>query len=260
MGWLQQHLEDFVKPVLGYIPTLPKDYRPLFTPHEKAIIKNMWRAVKCAANGKPILLAGRDVYMFEVLARRENFPTTFRPDISRNTSIHIQEDYSKHYLFDTGFAGSIPRDLKCEHYTMGSSIEASPSTLGITRLYARKHQILLRDTHQVFPRMVGARSLILKVEYTPKYWKRAFHRSERDYCNCVRPQPGDDVSVFSSKDRCCNCLQSITQNKQLGILQELSEPVEFLRAAYLTIEIYTDKSPRFVEGQLPKLADMSGHK
>lgn len=231
MSWLNDHLNAFVKPIVGYIPTLPKDYASLFTPNELSIIKSQWRAVKCAAKqvGKPILLAGRDVFVYEILARRENYPTTFRPDISRLTAEHVKEDYSGHFLFDTGFAGSIARDLKITQYTMGSSSEVlsffsngSCNCLACRR--KRGIQPLVKDVHQVFPRMKGSRSLALKIEWTPKYWKRGYTRQER--------------GLLSD-----NNWADWTHN----IHQDLSPLSEFIKAALLTIEVYTSNAPKFVE-------------
>jgi hypothetical protein len=191
-------LEGFVKDYLGFVPTQPKGYTRHFSPNDMSVIKNMWRKVKCEANGKPILLAGRDVFVFEVLARREHFPTTFRPDISRHTVSKVKEDYSGYFLFDTGFAGSIPKGLSIGNYTMASSLKNRVSNRGL----------LKTETNQAFPRMKGARSLALKIEYTPKYWKAGYWRDET------------------------------------GISQVFTDPDEFLRAAHLTIEIFTDSSPR----------------
>lgn len=202
-GWLDVHLEGFVKPVLGFIPCRKEE--TLFSAHEMAVMKNMWRSVKKEAGEHPILLAGRDVFIFEILARREGFPTIFRPDISRLTVSHIKEDYSGHFLFDTGFAGSIPKGLGSNRFLLGSSSRrTSPGFIpeGV------RHP-------QVFPRMRGSRSLILKIEnQTPKYWKRAFYREDG------------------------------------GIGQELSSLDEFEKAAQLTIQIFTDSSPKFVEGSM----------
>jgi len=80
MGWLQEHMETFVQPYLGFTPTDPLPY---FSPQELTVIKNTWRSVKQHAEGRDLLLAGRDVFIFEILARRENYPTTFMPECSR---------------------------------------------------------------------------------------------------------------------------------------------------------------------------------
>lgn len=223
MGWLQQHLEEFVKPVLGYVPELGKDYSRSFTPQEMAVIKNMWRSVKQEARrvNRPILLAGRDVWIFEVLARREGTPTVFRPDISRLAADYVTEDYSDYFLFDTGFMGSIPRALHCKSYVMGS---ATYTNAGMQSIRRNQHVMLRTESKQVFPRMKGSRSLILKIERTPKYWRRAFYRGACIYCSIM---PG----------HCAN---------RYGIIQDQSSVAEFALAAQLTIQIYKDTSPRFL--------------
>jgi hypothetical protein len=240
MGWLDRHLTEFVKPVLDYLPTLPTNHTPYFTPSEMSVIKNMWRSVKREARrlNKPLLLAGRDVFIFEILAQREGFPTVFRPDISRLTVAHIKEDYSKHFLFDTGFAGSIPRALKCQAFQMASA--AGVEYMG--RLY-RKHVPLSEDTKQIFPRMRGSRSLVLKIEGTPKYWRRAFYR---DPNAPVTTDVGPNDWYFYAAPAPTGKVDPIT-----GIGQEFSPEEEFLKAALLTIEIYKDKSPSFTETMVP---------
>lgn len=214
-NWLHKHLEEFVKPVLGEVPRLTKHDKHFFTPHEMSVVKNTWRSVKRQAQGRPILLPGRDVFIFEILARREGYPTTFRPDISRITVDHIKEDYSNQFLLDTGFMGSIPNRLRSKRYTMVSANRTHQT------IYT--HAPINEETHQVFPRMTGSRSLALKIEYTPKYWKRAFVHGLMDE---ERTPRGHEIR------------------------QELSDRDEFRRAALLTIEIYTDSSPKFTQGTL----------
>ena len=156
----------------------------------------------------PVLLAGRDVFIFEILAQREGFPTIFRPDISTITVEHVKEDYSRCYLFDTGFVGSIPQALRCKFYSLASA----NSGLGMGTW--GRHMPLKTHPIQVFPRMTGSRSLALKIESMPKYWRRGFYREDK------------------------------------GICQELSEQEVFERAARLTICIYKDSSPKFSEDRM----------
>ena len=225
-GWLSAHLDEFVKPILGRVPRLLKTER-FFSPEEMSVIKNMWRSVCHEAERRPILLAGRDVWIFEVLARRAGTPTVFRPDISRLTVAHVREDYSQHFIFDTGFMGTIPKLLRATEYTMASS-------------YGRTipGQLLFTRANQVFPRLRGARSLALKIEGTPKYWQRGFiqHTTE-----CKAGKHANAYDSYLYRVGGCGCNE---------IRQDLS-PIEVVeRAAKLTIEIYTDNSPRFHDGQL----------
>ena len=263
MSWLAEHLETFAKPILGYVPTQLTDTTRFFSPQEMSVIKNMWRSVKCEArrSGKQMLLAGRDVFVFEVLARREGYPTTFRPDISRLTVAHVKEDYSDYFLFDTGFMGSIAKGLRIKQYTMASSNKTAMVALGpLMHVYNRlhkTHKLLTGDTQQVFPRLKGARSLALKIERTPKYWRTAFYR---EGCQCHwRKVPffatPETIAQETRKDihgkHICRICDKRLHEENIGIGQEFSDKFEFLQAVKLTIEVYKDSSPRFTDGQLP---------
>jgi hypothetical protein len=151
--WLSKHLEEFVKPHLGYIP---KRYSHVkhFTPREMVYIKSIWRKARREAKetNRTLLLLGRDVWVFEVLARRENFPTIFVPECSRVTKYHFAERFSGRndlLLFDTGFEGSIPRALNLDHILVSAN----------------------NRSKQIFPCQNDARALAFKIEYSPKYWE-----------------------------------------------------------------------------------------
>lgn len=153
MSWLTMHIEEFVKPVLGDdFSDEPLGY---FTPEEMTVIKNTWRSIKKAAKRRQILLPGRDVFIWEILARRENYPTVFIPECSRLTVNALAKQLGPAirscYLFDTGFAGSIPNALKSKQFNMLS------------------HHDRLGKV-QIFPRLTFSRGLALKIEKTPKYW------------------------------------------------------------------------------------------
>jgi hypothetical protein len=156
MNWLEDHIENFVKPQVGDFDETPLGF---FEPEELTVIKNTWRSIKAQAkaNGsKQILLPGRDVFVFEILARRENYPTIFMPECSRVTVRKIAPGYARDkknvYLFDTGFAGSIPRNLGTPNFGLLSHAERN-------------------STKQIFPRLTFSRGLALKIEQTPKYWE-----------------------------------------------------------------------------------------
>lgn len=159
MSWLEEHIETFVKPVVGEFDQTPLGY---FSPEEHTVIKNAWRAVKASArknSKRTILLPGRDVFIFEVLARRENYPTVFMPECSRLTVSALADQIGSLrgcYLFDTGFAGSIPRALRTAKGNFGLP-SSGMLTPGI----------------QVFPRLSKSRHLALNIEGTPKYWDTA---------------------------------------------------------------------------------------
>ena len=154
MAWLDDHLENFVEPVVpNFVRNLDRRTQMnYFSQQELTVIKNAWRSVKKNAQGKRILLAGRDVFIFEILAQRERYPTFFVPECSRMTVHDIAKlipDPDTYFLFDTGFAGSIPRGLRMDAFKMLSAYE---------------------NTQQIFPRLSFSRGLALRIEHTPKYW------------------------------------------------------------------------------------------
>lgn len=154
MGWLETHLEEFVRPVVPNLDETPLGY---FKPEEVTIIKNAWRSAKRSAQGRTILLPGRDVWVFEVLARREDYPTVFMPECSRMTVAQIQKNIgtlSNVHLLDTGFVGSIPMGLKAKRFGLLS--------------YSNRHENV---GVQIFPRLTMSRGLALLIESTPKYWE-----------------------------------------------------------------------------------------
>jgi hypothetical protein len=88
--WLDEHLETFVRPYLGYIPNLKDkpskksghaDWSEILTNEAFYLLYLAWQEAKSRAAGRPILLPGRDVWLLEVIARCEggNYPTVFRP-------------------------------------------------------------------------------------------------------------------------------------------------------------------------------------
>lgn len=190
MSWLTSHLETFVKPDLGYIPQ--KGNYTFLTEDEMRRVKSIWKSVKIEARGRTILLPGRDVWIFEVLARREGYPTWFIPQCSRMALPGIEiPDIDKYFLMDTGFMGSIPAGLGTTDFKLIS--------------FTTKQSLV-----QVFPSMKGSRSLALKIESLPKYWKSGFLRE--------------------------------------GFVgQELSSFEDFGKAAILTQEIYCDSTRTRIE-------------
>jgi hypothetical protein len=165
MSWLEDHLDNFVEPNTppeeeAFIPffdiPMSNNSQPFFTQEELTVIKNTWRSVKKASKDKTILLAGRDVFIFEILAQREGYPTKFMPECSRQTVRNIKiENLEDYFLFDTGFVGSIPKNLGMNNFTLMS--------------YSNRENVSV----QVSPRLTFSRGLALKIEKTPKYWESA---------------------------------------------------------------------------------------
>lgn len=150
-SWLEEHLETFVRPHLKFIPKIETDPKRDYhirrwSPVTLKALKAVWEEAKRRSQGRQILLAGRDVWQFEVLARIEDTPTIFRPDISgtvaRWSPRVVKEDYSECYLLDTGYKGSVPLALGIPNFDL---IHVSPG------LYAEKELRDRRAGHQVFP-------------------------------------------------------------------------------------------------------------
>lgn len=127
-SWLQSHVEGFIVPYLG---TMPNRTRPTtfgtdgFTVYPKrtdkvqvAALARAWEGVKQLAKDRTILLPGRDTWEFEILARLEDHPTIFRPDISNYTKEHVSEDYSECFVVDSGLRGSVPKALKIKNFAL----------------------------------------------------------------------------------------------------------------------------------------------
>jgi len=191
-----------------------RTYDPADVAH--SIIKSSWRSLKQIADGRTIILPGRDVWPWEILARKEGYPTVYDPRISRLFSGHhdlLREavdawgvDLRKCLMFDTGWNGSIPAAFR--------------NALGITfdykMLSAEENSYHNRDQGwtQLFPNHKGARGKVLCIEYFPKYHKSGTGR--------------------------------MTAAGKSEAVQYLADPLEFVKAAALTIWVWHHQSPRFV--------------
>lgn len=184
--WLEHHLETFVRPNLKKIPVVTRvamndfplnQWKPV---HLKALHAT-WKEAKKKAKSRQILLAGRDVYLFEVLARLEGFPTIFRPDISGPVAKAkiVKEDYTQCYLLDTGYAGTVPKALGIENFGL---ISCGGSY--------NKEQV----KHQIFPKALALAGIL---EGVSKYWTQAGLRYHVDPKACVIIQTLSDDPVFT---------------------------------------------------------------
>lgn len=242
MGWLQEHLETFVRPYLGYIPVLKKDAQPYFSRNEMILLKNVWRSVKRDAQrfGLPILLTGRDVWIFHVLACRENYEHAYRPDISRQTKLAIKENYKNFLCLDTGYSGTIATALGCKRCLLLSSSIASATTVfhGVSLFQQNKTPLrpISTDLKQVFPRSKSVRNLASRLEQMPKYWHTAYWKNPAE------------VSAWSLTE--LSQLRKDNWDAKTGIAQAIASPKAFEAAAKLTIQIYRDSSPEFSEKPL----------
>lgn len=171
--WLDKHLKEFVKPVVDEIkaPTNGElnnvssgyDVSPIVLQH----LVDTWNEVKKYANGRRILLPGRDCYLFEILAQMEgNGKVDFRPDLNSTTSDYfsqkLKEKYKDHFVIDSGLAGSIPTKLGHKDFRLV--------------LYNGNKG---KKNHQIFPDMVNMDQssphykLYCLLEGSIKYWDHA---------------------------------------------------------------------------------------
>lgn len=183
--WLDEHLETFVRPVLGEIPPPLEDpkntYVQWFSPRTVTLLQAVWERVKVLAGGREILLPGRDVHLLEVLARIEGFPTIFRPDISGATCSYVKEKqaYKECYCVDTGYAGSVPRTLEIRNYGLmrfsSWTYYANPRSGGMTKAAESANAVVLKTrlNHQIFPYVRDHNNALPSyLEGMPKYWER----------------------------------------------------------------------------------------
>jgi len=157
-----------------------------------------------------LLLTGRDMWLFEVLARRFGFPSIYLPQISRNVSTPYKTTEQKNILkflqdngvtgnelfVDTGFAGSVPagiQNILNEHWEYPrpkdkkeikvKSILVSQSTgerrQDLEPIYTHVPHPKLKGNvrrdpskrpNQIFPNRKRAREEALVIEYLPKYF------------------------------------------------------------------------------------------
>lgn len=134
--WLEHHLETFVKPYLGHVPNPYESVDPVagepaakvaqrkvaaayikyFNDQHIICLVDLWSAAKDKAGERPILLPGRDAWLFEVVARLEGFPTTFDPRLSSSVCHFLPDadkaQWANHYAVDTCCSGSVPKALK----------------------------------------------------------------------------------------------------------------------------------------------------
>lgn len=153
--WLDKHLEDFVRPKLGKIPNPVNNVGYVWTPAVLDSLHVHWEAAKKWAEGRTIIMPGRDTFEWSVLAQIEGFTNfVFRPDISALTCHYVAEDYSKGFAIDSGLSGSVPRALGIEKYRLASCY---------------------RDpvNHQLINPLGKLISICSYLEGAPKYWDRA---------------------------------------------------------------------------------------
>lgn len=132
--WLEWHFSTFVEPNLP--AKVPAEMRT--TPIKngywgggknpascKCVLNKLveaWARARYNSKGKEIVLLGRDVWEFEILARIEGYPTLFYPQVSSWSYKWFQEVAGKRfensYLIDSGNKGTIPKALGMKHWQL----------------------------------------------------------------------------------------------------------------------------------------------
>jgi len=236
-SWLDAHLELFVRPKIGIIPNVDRTECDVttFTPQLVRALRGVMRAAVKAANGRPILLAGRDVWQLEVVAQVEGYHSTvFRPDISSNTVAWIAETEGPklrdHYLVDTGYRGTIPKKLGIQ------SFHLIRHSAGPNDPFYKANDLYCAGPNQLFPRQrpdapIGGLSCAM--EGSAKYWNGATMEFEEMY----GPRP----------NLVKNYLDFNYPKKPVGIKQDFSERVYFTRAAILTMHIVRQLPSRVIK-------------
>jgi hypothetical protein len=179
--------------------------------------KNAFRALARRARGRTLILPGRDVWVFEIHARRAGYPSIYDPRVSRTVACdrallrRVVEtwrvvDFDRAFVFDTGFAGSIARALRD---VVGPNLK--DVMLSTSRRWWNP-QRACTESLQLFPNHTGSRGKALDIEYTPKYFRTGTVKDARAE-------------------------------------QYLAHLDEFIRAAAMTIWWCKVKSPRFIRAK-----------
>lgn len=168
--WLDEHLETFVRPNLGMIP-VRKDVTPGYqfqlsnwNKTKFNHLVTLWEAAKRKADGNTIVLPGRDVFLFEILARRDNYPSIFRPEISGVVARHIGKvpKYKDLFGVDSGYKGSVLQALGISDWAL---VNASWGNTEKAKTEFREKRQLVPDASSFLTEMCGY------LEGAPKYWQ-----------------------------------------------------------------------------------------
>lgn len=198
-----QYIAEF--PAIGYRllrnPNLllEKDFklniRSYFNHEEWNVIKNSVRSIKAKANGRRIILPGRDAFIWHVLLSKIGYPNLYDPRISRLVCSYpalegiVKDEWKLRkddFIVDTGFMGTIPRaineaaGLNCRYTLLSADISVLAGKGGsIFAGYGNwKGAKLLDFDKQIFPKHKGSRNLALSIESLPKYHETARMNNE----------------------------------------------------------------------------------
>lgn len=211
--WLDVHLNNFVRPYLRCIPEVEPDNMCIkrFSPKVLIALNLIWNEAKKKAQGRTILLPGRDVFLFEVIARMQgDYPTIFRPEISSAVADYVTENYKECFVLDTGYSGSIPKKLGIQNWSL---VQYDP-------LYSKNALAGDKPFRQIFPKasrwsIYGSLSSLL--EGCPKYWIRALMRSPITKGGPVT-QPFDNYNFRTAAMLTIHVARSVKAVKEIPLL------------------------------------------
>lgn len=191
LTWLDEHLETFVRPVLGSIPSIreivPGTNLSRWTPDKIRMLHLIWDRIVKLAEDRVILLPGRDVWLFAVIANiKGNHPFEFRKEISGEVarSKILKDTLAHHHCLDTGFRGTVPTNLGIKHWhliewhTVARGGEGKKETLKDCYKRIMEHQIFPFNGHMPTFDTLGRlkrkgsplNCLAGQLEGTLKYW------------------------------------------------------------------------------------------
>jgi hypothetical protein len=176
--WIEEHFEYVVRPMLPANANVsselvPKELASLFNGWTISNFKNiedlnglffLWAVVKEKAKRlrKPLLLPGRDAYIFTVLGEIDRARIINRPDISTITSPFVKEDYTNTVMTDSGYSGTCARHMGIKDWFLISC--------------GRTHRQIYRG---VLPGSnLDASAFGSTFEGVPKYWNRAYMKGD----------------------------------------------------------------------------------
>lgn len=140
-----------------------------------SFITNSVKTLKKRTNRRfTVIYPGRDVWCWEVLSRKLGMPSLYDPRVSRDVARNefvlkkvmadwTIPDWKKTILFDSGYAGTVPRAI--------GRAAGLDESMNVVMLSAVKNK------EQIFPTHAKARKKALACEYLAKYRKRTVIRN-----------------------------------------------------------------------------------
>lgn len=180
LEWIDEHFEYVVLPLLGDNTKVVNEvsldaisqgytdqYVKSFLGNEDLLNKLffLWAVLKEKARilRKPILLPGRDAYIFAVLGEIDRARIIIRPDISTVTSTFIKEDYTNTLMTDSGFAGTCAKNMGIKDFLL---VSCQTRYKQIVRGFLPGNGRMLASNFGTY------------FEGCPKYWQRAYMKGD----------------------------------------------------------------------------------